>query len=358
MRKSKSVAAVVTTAGVVAGTLALSVAASVEATAKVDGPKVAWHLSTWGPPRALTAGIEAMSKLVEQETGGNFTIKIHYGGELSKPADNLDNIKLGAFDMAQICTGYHPGKNPSVMVLDLPGLPVADFKVQQMVHEALFKHPAIVAEFKKWNAALFMSALQPQSEIMGVGDPPTKMEDYKGMRLRALGGTGAAMKNLGAVPTSVPAPEVYQALERGVFRAVAFPSTYAFASYKIAEIGKWYTTNLAPGANGCPTILSLASWSKLPKQYQELMEKNKDTFYAAIIAAHGTLDKKNLAEWEKKGLKSITYSDAELAKFEAQGAKPVWTQWVKDNAAKGVPAQELLDLALAEAKKAKKALGK
>src|SRR3546814_14764115 len=72
--------------------------------------------------------------------------------------------------------------------------------------------------------------------------------------VRALGGTGMALKNLGAVPTSVPAPEVYNALERGVFRAAAFPNTYAFASYKLDEISQWYTTNLAPGANNCPKI--------------------------------------------------------------------------------------------------------
>src|SRR3546814_3403887 len=90
-----------------------------------------------------------------------------------------------------------------------------------MVHEAMHKHPAIEAEFKKWNAMLYLSVLQPQSELMGTGEPPLKMEDFAGMRVRALGGTGEALKNLGAVPTSVPAPEVYNGIERGIFRAAA-----------------------------------------------------------------------------------------------------------------------------------------
>ena len=171
-----------------------------------NNPKVAWNLSVWGPPRAFTAGIETLAKYVEKESGGNFTIKIHYGDALSKGPDNLDNIKLGAFEMAQICTGYHPGKNPGLSVLDLPGLPLADPDIHAKVHEAIYKHPFIVAEFKKWNAIAFMSVLQPQSELMGVGDPPKTMEGFKGMRVRALGGTGDALKNMGAVPTSVPAP--------------------------------------------------------------------------------------------------------------------------------------------------------
>ena len=326
--------------------------------AAADGPKVAWNLSVWGPPRAFTAGIEALSKHVEAETDGKFTIKIHYGEALSKSVDNLDNIKLGSFEMAQICAGYHPGKHPGINVLDLPGLPLADNDVHMMVHEALHKHPYIEAEFKKWNAKLLLSVLQPQSELMGTGEPPMKMEDFEGMRVRALGGTGVALKNLGAVPTSVPAPEVYNALERGVFRAAAFPYTYAFASYKLDEISKWYTTNLAPGANNCPTLVNLDAYNDLPPQYREVLDKAEPVAYEAIKKAHAEADKKNLADWEKRGLTAIEYSDAELKKFQEKGAKPVWDAWVQEASAQGVPAQELLDFVLQQAEAAKKKLGK
>src|SRR3546814_7946926 len=113
-----------TSLSLIAGFAAICTAAP--AVAAVDGPKVAWNLSVWGPPRAFTAGIEAVSKYVDEQTGGKFTIQIHYGGALSKGQDNLDNIKLGAFEMAQICAGYHPSKHPAINVLELPGLPLAD----------------------------------------------------------------------------------------------------------------------------------------------------------------------------------------------------------------------------------------
>jgi len=329
------------------------------AAAAVDGPKVAWNLSVWGPPRAFTAGIDALSKYVDSETGGKFTIKIHYGDALSKGPDNLDNIKLGAFEMAQICTGYHPGKNPGLGVLDLPGLPLVDKDVHAAVHDQVYKHPFIVAEFKRWNAMLLMSVLQPQSELMGTGEPPVTMEGYKGMRVRALGGTGEALKNLGAVPTSVPAPEVYNSLERGVFRAAAFPYTYAFDAYKIFEIAKWFTTNLAPGANNCPTIVNIEAFEALPPQYKELLStKGRPVAYAALKQAQDEADNKNIVAWKQRGLVAIEYSDAELKKFVDAGARPVWDSWVKEVSAKGVPGQELLDFVLAETAKARKALGK
>jgi hypothetical protein len=54
----------------------------------------------------------------------------------------------------------------------------------------------------------------------------------------------------------------------------------------------------------------------------------------------------------KKKLTPVRYSEADLARFRAIGGKPVWDKWVSENAAKGVPAQELLNLILDTAKKA------
>src|SRR5690606_25529327 len=143
-------------------------------------------------------------------------------------------------------------------------------------------------------------------------------------------------------------------MERGIFRAAAFPYTYAFASYKIDEIAKWHTTNLAPGANNCPTIIGTAAYDALPAQYKELLAKAEPVGYQALQDASAVADKKNREAWDKKGLVAIVYPPEELKKFQEIGAGPVWKKWVDENAAKGVPAQELLDLVLSEAEKASK----
>ena len=58
------------------------------ATAASHGKNVNWNLSTWGKRRAFTEGIEAVSKYVADKSDGHFTIKINYGGTLSKPREN------------------------------------------------------------------------------------------------------------------------------------------------------------------------------------------------------------------------------------------------------------------------------
>src|SRR3546814_6229569 len=88
--------------------------------------------------------------------------------------------------MAQFCASYHPGKNPALMVLDLPFLPIAEPRVEIAVHEAVYNHPIAIKEMKAWNAKIIMSSILPQYEFLGVGDPPLKLEDWKGMTVRAL----------------------------------------------------------------------------------------------------------------------------------------------------------------------------
>ena len=103
----------------------------------VDGPAVNWNLSTWGKQRAFTAGMESVAKQLADRTGGKFQIKIHYGEALSRDRENLDGIKLGAFQMAQFCNFYHPGKNPAWMVFTLPFLELGDWDVRRKATEAM-----------------------------------------------------------------------------------------------------------------------------------------------------------------------------------------------------------------------------
>jgi len=197
--------------------------------------------------------------------------------------------------------------------------------------------------------ALSGSNLLPQYEFIGKGKAPRSLADFKGMRVRAIGGIGDAMKNLGAVPTSVPATEVYTSIERGTVEAASFPSTYAHAAYKIHEVGSWYTTNLSPGTQACPTLINRNAWAQIPAQYQKLFEEARPRVKQALTKAYGAADEKNLPLFKRR-LAFVTYTPAELAQFHQVGAKPVWDAWVAEMSAKGVPARELLDLIFASAK--------
>jgi TRAP-type mannitol/chloroaromatic compound transport system substrate-binding protein len=330
----------------------VAVFATAAAAQTVDGPTVHWNLSTWGKQRAFTAGMESVAKQVAARTGGKFQIKIHYGEALSKDRENLDGIKLGAFQMAQFCNFYHPGKNPAWMVFTMPFLDLGDWDVQRKVRIAMLKHPAFVADMAQWNAIPYMSGLLPQYEFLGKGEPPLKLEDWKGRRVRAGGGLGDAMRILGAVLTTVPATEVYTGMERGTMDAASFPYTYAHAAYQLHTISHWFTNNMSPGTSECAAVINKDAHAALPPQYQKLLQDVLPKAYDDQVQAYIEIDKKNLPMFKAK-LKEVLYSEAELKRFRDIAGKPVWDKWVADNKDK-FDAQNVLDTLLAEIEKAKK----
>ena len=316
------------------------------ATKYCEGPETNWRLSLWGKRRAFTEGLEYISKTVKEQTCGKFNIKLYYGDQLSKGKENLDGISVGAFESALFCASYHPGKNRSLNVLDLPFLPLEDLDVMRAVHNKIYQHPAAKKDLDKWNAVLFMSNMLPQYEYMGRGKPPQSVKDFKGKRLRALGGMGAAAKAIGAVPTTMPASETYTALQRGTVDAIGFPFTYTFAAYKLDEIADWYTTNMSLGTVNCPIVFNKAAYGKLDKNYKKILDEVKDGAAAAQAAAYAAKDKVNLEKWGKNPkMKAVKIPEKEMEQFRLLAGKPVWEAWVKENEGR-VPAQELLDLVL------------
>lgn len=331
-------------------------ATSAASAQKVDGPAITWNVSHWGKPRAASAGNEALARLVSERTGGKFTIKIHMGEALSKAAENLDGIKLGAFQMANFCNFYSPGKNPAWMVLALPFLPLDDYAVSRPVRVAMYKHPLFVQDMARWNAIPYVSTHLPQYEFLGRGNPPMKLEDWKGLRVRAGGGLGDAMKVLGAVPTTVPATETYTSIERGTLDAVSLPFTDSQAAYKINEVATWFTGNMSPGTTECGMVMNKDAYDKLPPQYQKLLMDVRDEVDTLQIKAWQDTDKVNLPIFEKT-MKKVVYSPEELKRFQDKAGKPVWDQWIADNQSK-FDAKGLFDFMMAEIKKAEAAAGK
>lgn len=336
--------------GAISVALASTLVAATASAQTIDGPSITWNISHWGKPRAASANNEILKQLVEERTGGKFKIKIHMGEALSKARENLDGIKLGAFQVANFCNFYHPGKTPAWMILTLPFLPLGDYAVSAPVRVALYQHPLFVKDMATWNAMPYVSTHLPQYEFLGRGKEPLTLEDWKGMRVRAGGGLGEAMKVLGAVPTTVPATETYTSVERGTIDAVALPYTDSQASYRMHEVSTWFTNNMSPGTTECGLVINKDAYAKLPPQYQKLLMDIRPEIDTLQVKAWQDKDKINLPIFKKK-MKEILYSEAELERFSKLAGKPVWDKWIADNQSK-FDAKGLFEFVMAEIKKA------
>ena len=300
------------------------------AAATVEGPRLVWDVSLWGKPRAGTKMADALAAAVAEKTGGKWRLTLHYGEALSKARENLDGLAIGAFQAAMVCNFYHPRKNPALMALTLPFLPMNSWANNRRVREAVYAHPAVVEELKRWNAMAYTSSFLPQYEFLGRGDPPLDLESWRGLTVRAGGGLGQAMKRLGATPTSSTATEVYTGVQQGTMDAASFPFTYSHVAYRIHEVADWFTGNLSPGTADCPLALSIDAYNALPPQYRQLLADVKEDVVAAQIQAYVEVDQTNLPML-RESLREVRYSDAQLAAFRAKAGKPVIEDWIARN---------------------------
>ncbi|MGL4237090.1 TRAP transporter substrate-binding protein DctP [Tabrizicola sp.] len=307
---------------------------------------VVWNVSLWGERRAITEHVEKLAELVDQKTDGDFKLNLAYGASLAPAEENLDGILAGSFEMAQFCAGYDPEKNPTLNVLELPFLGVSSLEEEIAISFAVYQHPATKADMARWNATLLMPSPQPQQNIMGVGQPPTSLVDFKGMTIRATGGIGDAVAALGAVPVSLPAPDTAEAMKSGEVRAVSF-APHAHMSFGTIEDATWWTTNLNPGAANCPIVVNTSALEDLPESYREALLSSVD---AALDHYVENYNEKTMAAWypalRERGIIELTFDDKIISAIDEAVAEPAAAAWIDETSRQGLPAEELYGLVM------------
>lgn len=335
-------------AGLVACALAVfTIAALPVPAAEVEGPRVFWKFSTHGAPRDLTRGFEVLAKRLAEKTDGNFELRIFFGQQLSNTAENIDGLKVGAFEGATVCNIYHPGKTPALMVMSLPYMPVETWEREVALRHAVYDHPVIQQELGAWDVMAYTSTFSMPNEVIGRGKPPASVEDWKGIRVRAGGGAGEALKEMGAEPQTIPSTDLYAALQRGLMDAAAMP-IYSFDQQKFFEVTDWYTKNFRLGIGDCAISFKKSAYEALPPQYQQLLMDLRPEVVDVYRADREASVERVFPFMESQGKIAVEFTDEQLRAFEEASKAPVWDRWLSENAGK-FDAQKLLDDVIAAA---------
>jgi len=306
-----------------------------------------WNFSLWGGKRAWSAPLHDWAADMEKKTNGRWKIKLHYGGVLAPPKENYDGIKAGMFEAAGICSAYTPGKNPLHTVSELPFIAPNENKdiIQMMVE--LWKHPALKKELLKWNAVPLLPSALCQYHLMGNAAVRT-VEDLKGKRIRIGGEIAKVLKEFGAVPTLVPAPEVYEAVSRGTIDLAGFPWTYGFGAFKTYEVSKYVSLPMSLGTMSCFYIANKDAWDALPEEFKKY---NMEWYYRSPQIWHAEFkkaDDKWIPEFKKR-VEFIDFPKSERDKIVAK-AEAVYERWVKRMEKQGLPGRDVLNYYLKKRK--------
>jgi TRAP-type C4-dicarboxylate transport system substrate-binding protein len=332
--------------------LGLLAATNAMAPVAAAADKTVWNINIFGPPRAITRGIEYMAEEINKVAKDEFEIKLHFGAALGPPKQVPESIKSAGYEGGQMCVGYYPNKFPLLSVMELPFLLPRDVEKRAKVEAAVFAHPEIVKESSgRWNLRYFAPNILPAYEFMG-NKPIRNVEDMKGVKMRISGLNAKALEQFGGVPTMVTAPEGYTALERGTIDSFGFPYSYAFGAYKLYEVSKYVTDGVGMSGFMCWYGVSNDAWKKMPDKIAAMLPKLQEEANQKLFAAYKAADEKWIPVFKER-LEVAAFPAEEREKLSA-GASAIWKQWAEEQEAAGRPGKTILEFVKAEVAKVSK----
>jgi len=313
---------------------------------------IKWHVSLWGPLGARVWPIQWWAEEMEKRTDGRFKAILHPGAELSPPKQQLDGIRAGLYEMAHFCPLYAPGKAPLGMIFSNPCIIPIGLKNIAKLELAFMEHPAATKLMEeRWNAVYMgLSHTRPNYTFLGT-KPVRSMEGLKGQRIRIGGKTGELFKKLGAAPVMMPAPEVYEAVSKGILDQSYFANASHYG-YKIHEVSDYYTYNVGAGSGMLwALVANKDAWDALPGDIKKIhKELAKELMLERLPNEVDIFTKQTIyTEWKKKGIEFIEFPAKDRQKL-IESAEPMWGKWAESVEKQGLPGKDILDYILKKKK--------
>ena len=278
---------------------------------------------------------------IGKDSGGRLKLEFYPSMQLGgKVTDLIQQLEDGVVDIVITIPGATPNRFPLLQATDLPFTNVGTSAGQT---------PAVLEWVQKWLVGNEFKGIKilhlhtTDAAVLHTRNKAVKsMADFAGMKTRVPGRfVGEAIKLLGATPVGVALPEVYESLQRGQLDAMTI-NWAIMTPYKLQEVTKFHMeTPLYQ--NPIMTLMSQASFDKLPKDLQKVIDDNIGVAYSTGVA-------KKIDELTIPAKTAITdaggtmysLSADEAAKWRSTVA-PVYKLWVAEADKRGVPGQKMFD---------------
>lgn len=233
-----------------------------------------WKMVTSWPKNLPAIGVapERFAELVDTMSNGRLKIKV-YGANEYVPADEVfDAVSNGSAQMGHGAAYYWAGKAPAaVLFTTVPfGMTAQEMNAWIAYGGGLELWRELYDPFDVIPMACGNSGVQ-----MGgwFNVEINTLDDLKGLVMRIPGLAGEVMQRAGAAPTTMPASEIYTALQSGTIDATEWVGPYNDLALGLHDIAKYYYYPgwHEPGAT-IELIVNEQAFEKLPTDLQKIVE--------------------------------------------------------------------------------------
>jgi len=288
---------------------------------------------------AETELIQPWAKEIEEATQGKVRVKSYPGQTLLQADAIYAGVVDGIADLGLSCFSYTRGRFPVLEAFELPGITYNNSKAASKVAWEGIKqlNPKEVQDTK------LMMVLTTGSGDLFTKVPVNKLEDLKGLELRATGLSAKTLSSLGATPIAMPQSEAYEALSKGVVKGNLGPIE-VLQGWKQAEVTNYITKTPFLYNTLFFITMNLDKWNSLDPDTQKAIESVNEKYFEQ--AAMGLWDKQNedALKWavQDKGMQVIELPAAETERW-IKAIEPIQAEFAANLDKQGLPGSVALD---------------
>ena len=298
--------------------------------------------SNFFPPAHANSKLgDQWSKEVEKRTKGRVKITYYPGNTLAPPTQAYDAAVKGIADISYCLFAYSAGRQPMLEVIDYPLGYTSGLQATRLIN-AFYKKfkPKELDDVK----VMYLHAHGPG--LIHTKKKISKLEDIEGLRIKGTGVNAKIVGAYGGVPVTMPMPETYDALQRGLADGIILPIE-ALKGWRFGELLKCTVRNYGIAYSvGMYVVMNKDKWNSLPPNIQKIIEEVNEEYIDKQGRLWDQLDKEGLGFVKKiKGYTIVDVSKEEEEKARKK-MKPLLNQYVKSANAKGLPGEEALKFCL------------
>ncbi|MCC5618895.1 TRAP transporter substrate-binding protein DctP [Nostoc sp. CHAB 5836] len=203
---------------------------------------VTMRLSHQFPPAHHNARvIAAFAEDVGQRSNGQVQVQVFPAEQLARAAENFPGVARGAFEAAAAVNFQWGNTLPEMNAMTLPYLFTDLPRIQRFAGSEAARFLEAALERRAVRNLMWLYTTR-QSIFTSNRRPIVNLEDFRGLKIRGLNAlTDHALTAVGAAPSSMPGPEVPQALQSGVLDA-GLTDLSAAVSRRFFEFQRFGTT--------------------------------------------------------------------------------------------------------------------
>lgn len=269
---------------------------------------------------------------IEQKSGGKIRFEEYPNAALGKMTDQLDLLRNSIADIAMFIPSYSKGRFNYASAASLP-----------FAFDSSPQGTAVLNELtEKWfqkelkDVKILFQYTPSPSGILTRSKAVDSIDSLKGMKMRSAGAAMTDMLKLtGANIVTVPLPEIYVALERGVVDGTILDPVTT-TNYKLHEIAKFYTP--LDFSNVVATIgMGNRAFDRLTPEQQGIVLAAAGKAASQLGPLYVEKGLESQAIMRKANVKIVEFPKDERERFKKM-VEPLWEKWVKDMEAQGVQA--------------------